>query len=46
MNFFFTLARKMKKDRINVFNNVRFSSRLKFPLTLRATHVKQLHCTR
>ena len=47
MNFFAHLQEKWKKKtRINVFNNMRFSSRLKFPLTLRAVHVKQLQCLR
>ena len=49
MNFFVHLQEKWKKtkkrkNRINVFNNMRFSSGLKFPLTLRAVHVKQLQC--
>ena len=47
MNFFVHLQEKLKKKyRINVFNNMRFSSRLKFPLTLRAVYVKQLQCLR
>ena len=48
MNFFVHLQEKEKKrkNRINVFNNMRFSSRLKFPLTLRAVYVKQLQCLR
>ena len=38
--------KKQQNIKLNVFNNMRFSSRLKFPLTLRAVHVKQLQCMR